>query len=853
MSDGIRLWAKLDRLPDGTVSRWHSLVDHSADVAAVAEALLSQPVFAARFAHLAGRSELDATTCSRLAALTFLHDIGKANRGFQKRVDPVAPMVGHIQPLAWLLKAPFAATLLERLLVALEYDAWCKWFSDGGWPLLDAIFAHHGRPWRLDVLQDDTRYWRPGPDLDPVGDLAVMGSAVRRWFPDAFEPGPTLPEAPAFHHAFAGLVMLADWLGSDPAFFPMACGKEADRMSDARHRAREALGRTGLEVETIRLRLNNTPPSFADAFAVPEPRPMQKAAAVPEACCVVLEAETGSGKTEAALWRFLHLFEAGTVDGLYFALPTRVAATQMFIRVRRLRDQVFGHDGPTVVLAVPGQQMVDTACGHVLPGFGFAWDDDPGDAARQARWAAEHPKRFLAAQIAVGTVDQALLGAIQVRHAHLRGTTLLRHLLVVDEVHASDRYMERLLAGLLREHTQAGGHALLLSATLGAGMRSRLLGTELPPPETAEAMAYPALSWAQDGRERTLPLAGSGSGKAVRMAMLGAIEAPELVAAEAVAAAIQRAKVLVIRNTVAAAVATAAAVEAALGERTDVLFKVAGIATVHHGRFGPEDRRLLDTAIDRLLGKQRPEGGLVVVGTQTLEVSLDLDADLLITDLCPVDVLLQRLGRLHRHERDRPLGFEAARAVVLTPRARDLLPLGRVGRNGLGGQVYDDLRVIEATLRLLEAYEIWRIPTMNRLLVERATHPVPLAAIRAELVARDEAWQGCLDKVEGTRQGQAQQAGYALLDRDVPFDKLVFDGDDHLATRLGAADRLILFDPPVPGPFGHAITMLRIPAHLLDVAASEMDPTDIAASSGTVTFGLGQRRFRYDRFGLRLA
>jgi CRISPR-associated endonuclease/helicase Cas3 len=111
MVDGIRLWAELDRHPDLSVSRWHSLVDHSADVAAVVETLLSQSVFARRFAHLAGRSELDRTTRSRLAALTFLHDIGKANRGFQRRIDRTAPTVGHIQPLAWLLNAPIPGRL----------------------------------------------------------------------------------------------------------------------------------------------------------------------------------------------------------------------------------------------------------------------------------------------------------------------------------------------------------------------------------------------------------------------------------------------------------------------------------------------------------------------------------------------------------------------------------------------------------------------------------------------------------------------------------------------------------------------------------------------------------------------
>jgi len=180
-----------------------------------------------------------------------------------------------------------------------------------------------------------------------------------------------------------------------------------------------------------------------------------------------MEAETGSGKTEAALWRFLDLFEAGAVDGMYFALPTHVAATQAFARILRFADAAFGADRPAIVLAVPGQVQADGARGHKLPDFAFAWDDDPNDAVRQSRWAAAHPKRFLGAQIAVGTLDQALLGTIRTRHAHMRGTMLLRQLLVVDEVHASDRYMETLLSGLLRGHLQAGGHALLLSATLG--------------------------------------------------------------------------------------------------------------------------------------------------------------------------------------------------------------------------------------------------------------------------------------------------------------------------------------------------------------------------------------------------
>src|SRR5690349_2721275 len=96
------LWAKLHRDSAQQVVGWHSLVDHSADVAAVIAALLEQPTINRRLAQTAGRHVLDSRTCVRLAALAFLHDIGKANRGFRKRIDPAAPLVGHIDQLAWV-------------------------------------------------------------------------------------------------------------------------------------------------------------------------------------------------------------------------------------------------------------------------------------------------------------------------------------------------------------------------------------------------------------------------------------------------------------------------------------------------------------------------------------------------------------------------------------------------------------------------------------------------------------------------------------------------------------------------------------------------------------------------------
>ena len=842
------LWAKLERNTDGQITGWHSLIDHSADVAAVIEALLAQPTLNRRLAQAAGLAKLDVVACARLAALAFLHDIGKANRGFRARIDPSAPCIGHIDQLAWLFKPGEGEDLCDRICDVLGLDEVIDWFKEtSGREVWDAIFAHHGRPWQS---KPSRAYWRIVDGSDPIADLAPMRAALERWFAPAFTAGAPLPDTPAFDHAFAGLLMLADWLGSDTQFFSLANGGEADRMGWARPRAIEAVHAVGLAVERRRVVVQRNRPDFAALFDVPSPRPIQHYATVPQAQCVVLEAETGSGKTEAALWRFVHLFAQGEVDGLYFALPTRVAATQMFGRIKKLRDALFPvEDRPTVVLAVPGQVGADDVRGHSLPRFGFEWDDVPTELQRAQRWAAEHPKRFLAAQIAVGTIDQVLLASIATRHAHMRGAALLRHLLVVDEVHASDRFMEELLANLLQGHLQAGGHALLLSATLGAGAQARLLGTTTRSLAAAEALSYPAYGWAEDGEAKVLPIERPKQGKTVRIAAEPWLDAPEQIAGHARAAADAGAKVLVIRNTVGAGTATARAIEA-LGDGT-ALFRVGDVATLHHGRFSASDRLLLDAEVEKVLGKNSPRAARIVVGTQTLEASLDLDADLLITDLCPMDVLLQRIGRLHRHaERERPEGFTAPRVVVLTPHRRDLLGLlrGRAGRHGLG-LVYPDARIVEATWRLIEAKPVWEIPAMNRMLVERATHPQALEEIEAELRARDPAWAAVLNEAFGKTSAQRITAGFAILDRAAPFTEFQLPQDEAWATRLGAKDRLVRFDDVI-GPFNQPIGALRVPYFLAAGVTEDDMPAIVENSPSQLVFTLGSAALTYGRLGL---
>ena len=305
--------------------------------------------------------------------------------------------------------------------------------------------------------------------------------------------------------------MLADWIGSNvhQSAFPYSEDRDFDRISFARDRARYILETMGIANEAARRSVNGK-----DAFRAIAPdlsprsaqRDMMEFGVPTEASLSApcWKAETGSGKTETALATFVELFAAGEVDGLVFALPTRSAATQIFERVTRATVHAFPDalSRPPVILAVPGYLRMDDRTGRALPGFEVLWPDGNRERDRHRGWAAEGPKRFLAGPIVVGTVDQVLLSALQVPHAHLRAAALLRHLLVIDEVHASDAYMTRILHVVLSRHVLAGGHALLLSATLGGEARARFLRKTTPSFEEARKTPYPLVSRLQGTKYR---------------------------------------------------------------------------------------------------------------------------------------------------------------------------------------------------------------------------------------------------------------------------------------------------------------------------------------------------------------
>ena len=791
-----QFWAKAWPYRQQGPERIHLLEHHLADVGACFEALLAQPTIRQRLARSGRLDSLGDPTAARLAVLAALHDIGKVNVGFQTRIwrdadfpggrqHPALRRAGHYRELAPVMLGENADTT-DRFFGSLNWwwEATESWDDCGGetvCALFIAALSHHGQPLRLEGgLDGNSRLWSSIGGLDPFVELRRIGDMARRWFPAAWETGaPPLPSRPEFQHHFLGLCTLADWIGSNEAWFPYCDEPRDDYMEQARKQASDAVRAVGLDIEGQRGQFAGAP-NFAGLFPQVDgpPNAIQQAVSnTPlEQRLVIIESETGSGKTEAALWRFARMYEARLVDGLYFALPTRAAAKQLHQRVTRFAERLFPSDGrPEPVLAVPGYVKAGEVEGHRLQDYVVWWDDHQNDGRR---WAAESAKQYLAAQIAVGTVDQAMMAALKVRHSHMRAACLSRNLLVVDEVHASDPYMRRILKALLDAHLDAGGHALLMSATLGSVAQhqwlsaARLTPNDAPPLDEAIASAYPAVSVMGPDGENIAAAGENRQEKSVSVSAAPLIDDFAEVAALSLRAARDGAKVLVIRNTVSNAVETQEALEQAAGSDSELLFSVNGIPTLHHSRFAPDDRSLLDSEVEARLGRNRASGGLIVVGTQTLEQSLDIDADLLTTDLCPVDVLLQRIGRLHRHRRgDRPEGYKAPACIVLTPDTEDLSPLlQRSGRNttGLGphGYVYEDLRVLEATRRLIAEYPRWDIPSMNRELVENATHPTAMEAIVDQL---GDEWRAHGLDIEGKAIAEVQGANSNVARRDRSF------------------------------------------------------------------------------------
>ncbi|MEO0250404.1 MAG: CRISPR-associated helicase Cas3' [candidate division WOR-3 bacterium] len=371
----------------------------------------------------------------------------------------------------------------------------------------------------------------------------------------------------------------------------------------------------------------------------------------PEDCpqLFIMEEVTGGGKTEAALALAQKLMAHGLSDGLYFALPTMATANAMYLRIRDIYRRMFDESAePSLVLA------------HSASRVAFAleeknrWDEtgqpsEPTASQDCSSWLADSRKKAMLAHVGVGTIDQALLAVMNARHQSMRLFGLFRKVLIVDEVHACDAYVHRLLCTLLKFHAALGGSAILLSATLPQKMRKELLeafaeglglNESLP-----VSMAYPLLTHLSAKGIREHPVAPRpGLSRKVPLRLLHESVEVEKILQTALDAG---GCACWVRNTVHDALEAYKACAKKMRSGMVILF---------HARFALVDRLKIENEIMCWFGPEstsQERQGRLVIATQVLEQSLDVDFDAMVSDLAPIDLLIQRSGRLRRHARDK--------------------------------------------------------------------------------------------------------------------------------------------------------------------------------------------------------
>ncbi|MBE0471308.1 MAG: CRISPR-associated helicase Cas3' [Methyloprofundus sp.] len=432
----------------------------------------------------------------------------------------------------------------------------------------------------------------------------------------------------------AGLTTVADWIGSGNLFDNPA--------EDWQPKVQQAIEQAGFISPKIKLKL-----SFEQIFKFsPRAAQSQLFELANQPGIYILEAPMGLGKTEAALYAAYSLLEQNKATGIYFALPTQLTSEKIHERVTTFLQAILEDDSlHGIPILLHGQAWLKQQMGE--------------DAAPGGEWFSQGKKGILA-PFAVGTIDQALMAVLHVKHGFVRTFGLAGKVVILDEVHTYDAYTGTVMDELVDALRQLHCTVIILSATLTQERRQTLLKTQVV------ENRYPLISGLSNSKLTEIPV-DSNEQKSVAIKI-----EPETDNAleEALIRAEQGQQVLWIENTVAQAqeiFLTLSARAAGLGVDTGLL----------HSRFTQAHRQHNEQKWVTLFGRtgwsQRRTMGRILVGTQVLEQSLDIDADFLVTRLAPTDMLLQRFGRLWRHENPQRHPQAKQQAWLLAPKLEEAI------------------------------------------------------------------------------------------------------------------------------------------------------------------------------------
>ncbi|MCR5220677.1 MAG: CRISPR-associated helicase Cas3' [bacterium] len=722
---------------------WHHLCHHNLDVAAVVKVLLQKnPTWRTRLYALSPYSPEQ--TEALLLFLAACHDLGKFSNIFQfclspetvwnpplERARPYVPAKQHHTELGLAIWEELCLPDFLPDTYTLE-------------PLLTAALAHHGVPTRAAVyvntailpqqVKEDIQSY-----LEELGELFALSV-----FPQVDEQALCLLSDTA-----AGLFILADWIASNERWFSMdAIWIDAKSYFPKVERyAEQALE----DLDFFKESAPREAGSFHDLLPhLPQnasPSPMQQAILdlpVPDGPeLLVVEDLTGGGKTEAALLAAHRFLRSGQCSGLYVGLPTMATADAMYGRLSGSYQRMFANRIP-LLLAHGGTQLNEDFLASIMPDCERKnRQEDESGGAICSQWLADNRKKALLSPCGVGTLDQALMAVIKARYQALRLFGLCRSVFIGDEVHSFDSYTGTLLKNLLKSQAALGGSAVLLTATLTQKLRREFVeawaeGRAARGASCAvllESENFPLLTRVTDGRcmETCVPT------QRTLHVTVDSVHDEETMYRALRSVSDAGACACWVRNTVADVCEAYSRLTGKYGVPADKV-------RVFHARFAGVDRRDIETQVLKIFGKEstlEQRAGRILLASQVVEQSLDLDFDLLLSDLAPMDLLIQRAGRCHRHHgRLRPEGYGDAKMLVLTPQVlpdaaadwyAELFPRGQY--------VYPHHAELWRTAKILADKGKLVLPQDARELIEKTfdkENPAPGALIERDLKAEEE-------------------------------------------------------------------------------------------------------------------
>jgi CRISPR-associated endonuclease/helicase Cas3 len=708
-----------------------SVLEHLLNVGYVAQSIAnSAPELLKEF-------QIEART---IAALAALHDLGKISPGFQCKCDEWLKEKNLLDLAArWNWKVTMESDHGKVSHAALQ-----TYFQENGVDETTAAYlsavlgGHHGR-----LNPPDERGFRPqkaiteshsGIDWDlerkRVANSVVSEFGVTLTGLRVDDSSPTL-------WWVGGLTSVADWIGSDETYFPPEGGMSAQK---ARENAKKCLDEIGFRRPRIREGL-----SFHDLFhdaSKPNdqfiPNSVQSVALkrIRDRGVYVIEAPMGMGKTEAALGAAYQLLVSRKASGIYFALPTQATSNRMHLRMAEFVRRIASDTVETKV--IHGNTWLNDEKTALSPARTISGNEEGAEVARD--WYSS-AKKALLAPFGVGTVDQALLGVVAAKHFFVRHFALAGKVVILDEIHSYDLYTGTLIDRLIETLEKLGCTVIVLSATLSQARRSAIVPPSKSLRRAPAKEPYPLITGRQNGEVlKPVPISPPKP-RTIAVAFKSDSDALSI----AVKAAKKGACVGWVCDTVESAQQTYLQL---IKEHDSSL-----LIGLLHSRF-PFWRReqLEDEWMNRLGKKSSTRCGSILVSTQVVEQSVDLDFDLLITELAPTDMLLQRMGRLWRHDRGkRPVPKPQ---LFIAKEQKTLQELRKAKKEEIK-KAFGDKALVYEPYVLLRSMEVWRklknlrIPTDVRKLIERTYQ---------ERKKEPKEWQQLMEKAVGDKLAYRQKA-----------------------------------------------------------------------------------------------